>query len=366
MAKNDYSIGAQVHCRDGECGRLHKVVVDPYTQRVTDLIVERGFLLTTDRVLPVDVVERATGQDIYLSISSEGLGNYSEYRVVEFEEPAPGVKKGMYGRGDVRCWMQGYRMVCREPVIPMVRRKVQQGVPPGSAVIEAGTVVANRQGVLGHVDHLVVDPKTGEVSHLVVRKGLLPYYPVLPVTAVEAVSDDAVRVSLSKQAIDALPRYRRRDSSDIRAELDDRLAESAFDLSQVEISVEGGTVLLVGWVNDVAAKRRAEGIARSIEGVIDVQNELETEMGLTTRVVNALLSDPRTDLSVIEVVNERGVIALKGTVDSVEVSEAAAEIAAEQPGVVSVVNALEIEPDEDTEPLRARWLALRMMNRSGS
>jgi osmotically-inducible protein OsmY len=317
-------------------------------------------------VLPVDVVERAAGEDIYLSISSEGLDNYPEYRVVEFEEPAPGVKEGMYDRDDVRCWMQGYRMACREPVIPVVRRKVQHGVPTGGAVIEAGTAVANRQGMLGHVDHLVVDSKTGEVSHLVVRKGLLPYYPILPIAAIKAVSDDTVRVSLSKQAIDALPRYRRRDSGDIRAELDDRLAELPFDLSHVETSLEGGTVLLVGWVNDIAAKRRVEGIARSIEGVIDVQNELKTGMGLTMRVVNALLSDARTDLSVIEVVNERGVITLKGTVDSVEVSEAAAGIAAEQPGVVSVVNALEVNPDEDTEPLRARWLALGMMNKRAS
>ena len=80
MAKYDYSIGAPVYCRDGDCGRLHKVVVDPNTRQVTDLIVKRGFLLTIDRVLPVDVVERAAGEGIYLSISSEALDNYPEYR----------------------------------------------------------------------------------------------------------------------------------------------------------------------------------------------------------------------------------------------------------------------------------------------
>jgi hypothetical protein len=68
--------------------------MDPHTQRVTDLIVERGFLLTTDRVLPADVVERATREGIYLSISSEELGGYPEYRAVEFEEPAPAAQEG--------------------------------------------------------------------------------------------------------------------------------------------------------------------------------------------------------------------------------------------------------------------------------
>jgi uncharacterized protein YrrD len=102
MIKHDFNIGARVHCRDGDCGQLHKVVVDPQTQRVTDLVVERGFLLTTDLVLPVDVVERAAGENIYLSISSEELGNYTEYYVVESEEPAPAVEEGAYDRGDIR------------------------------------------------------------------------------------------------------------------------------------------------------------------------------------------------------------------------------------------------------------------------
>jgi osmotically-inducible protein OsmY len=364
MAKYDFNIGAQVHCRDGDGGKLHKVVVDPHTQRVTDLIVERGFLLTTDRVLPVDVVERATEEGIYLSIFSEELGDYPEYHAVEFEEPAPAVKEGAYDRGDIRCWMQGYRMACYEPVIPMVRRQVRKGISPHRAVIERGTPVRNAQGTIGHVDHLLVDPESAEVTHMVVRKGLLPYYPIVPLTKVRTVSDEAVTVSLTDDEVDALPRYKSRDARDIEAELRDRLGESPLDFSKVEMSIEGGIVLLVGWVPHIGAKRRAEAIARSIEGVIDVQNELDTEMTVTTRVMNALLSDPKTSLSAIDVVNERGVITLKGKVDSVGVYEAAEGIAAEQAGVLSVVNALEVEPDEDTEPLRARWLSLMMSKKT--
>jgi osmotically-inducible protein OsmY len=80
-------------------------------------------------------------------------------------------------------------------------------------------------------------------------------------------------------------------------------------------------------------------------------------------VLNALLSDPRTDVSVIGVVSDHGVITLEGRVDSAQVREAAEAIAAEQPGVLSVVNALEVEPDEDTEPLRARGVALMITSR---
>ena len=109
---------------------------------------------------------------------------------------------------------------------------------------------------------------------------------------------------------------------------------------------------------NVAAKRHAEAIARAVKSVIDVENLLDTDIAIQTRVSHALLSDPRTSISVIEVVNERGMVTLKGEVDSAEVREAAEEIAEEQPGVLSVVNALQVKPDDYTEWFAARTFAL--------
>lgn len=372
MARYDFEIGTQVHCRDGQCGKLHKVVLDPHTQRVTDLIVERGFLLTMDRVVPLNIVEQATREQVTLSISSQELSEYPEYRMLEFEEPAPEVKAGHYDRRDVRCWVGRYRMACHEPVLPMVRRQLHKGVSPNRAVIERGMPVRNISGrdggsEIGQVDHLLVDPDSGEVSHLVIRKGLLPYYPILSIAQVESVTDEAVSVSLRDGEIELLPRYKRRDAEDIETELRDqlRLADlrvSDVDLGGIEVSAQAGIVRLEGWVPDVRTKRRIEAAARSIEGVVDVQNKLDTQKAMIARVQHALLSDPRTELSAIDVTNQpSGVITLKGVVDSVEVRKAAQEIAAEQRGVLSVINALKVESDVNTEFLNARLLALTMM-----
>ena len=367
MHSYDLKIGAEVRCRDGGCGRLHKVVLDPHTQRVTDLIVERGFLLTTDRVLPVDLVERAAGEEIYLGLASDELSGYPEYREFEFEEPAPEAGSGRYEWRDVRCWARGYRMACREPVVPTIRRPIHVGVRPSRAVIERGTPVRNRGGrstevELGKVDHLLVEPESGEVSHLVVRRGLLPYQPVVPASAVRAVSEDEVTVALTDREVEALPRYKRRDAEDIEAELRDRFEEDGLDLEQIDLSLDSGVVLLLGWVPDVGQKRRAEAIARSTEGVIDVRNKLETELTVTTRVQQALLADPRTELSAIEVGNHQGgVVTLRGVVDSDEVRDAAEELAAAEPGVVSVVNELKVRPDTDAGILNARLLSLTML-----
>jgi osmotically-inducible protein OsmY len=63
-------------------------------------------------------------------------------------------------------------------------------------------------------------------------------------------------------------------------------------------------------------------------------------------------------MAVIEVISRRGLLTLKGKVDSVEISQAAEEIAQERPGVISVTNALEIEPGEFAEHLNP-WLVTR-------
>jgi osmotically-inducible protein OsmY/uncharacterized protein YrrD len=361
-AKLHFVIGARVYCTDGDCGRLSKVVVDPHTQRVTDLIVEKGFLLTTDQVLPIDRVNRASAEGIYLTLSGEDLRDYPEYREIEFKEPAPGVQAGTYDRDHVCYWYGGYSMVCAEPVIPMVRRRTREGLPGGLAVIERGTPVTNAHNTVGYVDHVLVSPTSGEMTHLVIRVGLVPYYPILPASDVLEVSDEAVTIDLTGDQVKGLVHYKSRDAEDIKAEWLDRMAGLGFDLSHIDISVEGSIVRLTGWVPSVTAKRHAEAIARSIEGVVDVEDLLDTDIAIQTRVLNALLTDPRTSVSVIEVLNTSGIVTLKGQVDSAEIRAAAEEIAANQPGVLSVVNALEVRPDDDTRWLHAHSLAAMLLS----
>jgi uncharacterized protein YrrD len=276
VAKREYDIGAEVHCQDGNCGRLSKVVVDPRTKRVTDLIVEKGFLLKRDRVLPVDEVERVEGGRIYLSVSVDNLPYYPEYREVEFTAPAPAAA-GEYSPGNVQCWRVEYTVACPEPVTPVVHREVHEGVPPEMAVIERGTPVVNKYGPVGRVDHLLIDAESGELTHLVIRRGLLPYHPILSMSEVERVGEDGVTIRLTEREVDALPRYRRRAAEDIGAELRDKLNASPQDLSGVQFAVEEGIVRLTGKVPGSSAAEEAERLVRSVEGVVDVENAIEVE-----------------------------------------------------------------------------------------
>jgi osmotically-inducible protein OsmY/uncharacterized protein YrrD len=356
MEQFKFAIGAKVYGGENPCGKLRKVVVDPHTNQVTDLIVERGFLKKTGRVLPVSAVERTEDQGIYLDVACDDLENYLEYRQVDFTKPAPGWgRTEPYKAEHTVCRPDLYMTICTEAVVPRVRYRVHEGIPSTSEVIQAGTPVKTIDGDLGKVDHVLVNSWSGQITHLVVRKGLIPQYPVIPIDMVENVSEESIFVKKREKELEGLPRYTPRDDDDILTALQNDLDASLFDLSGVKATVENGIVRLMGQVRDMAAKRRAEAIARSVEGVIDIENVLDADTIAASQVTAALASDPRTSLAVIEVIDEQGTITLKGQVDSPEIREAAEEIVGEQPGVVSVINALQVSPDDDTR-LFSPWL----------
>ncbi len=82
MRTLDLNIGADVYCRSEICGKLHKVVVGPESDRITNLIVERGFLQRTDRIVPVVLVADTDDESVSLAINAEELQAYPEYEKV--------------------------------------------------------------------------------------------------------------------------------------------------------------------------------------------------------------------------------------------------------------------------------------------
>jgi osmotically-inducible protein OsmY len=75
---------------------------------------------------------------------------------------------------------------------------------------------------------------------------------------------------------------------------------------------------------------------------MEVNTMITTQAGVKERISGALLEDPRTRDSAIEVIDDRGIVTLGGSVASQEVRQAAAVIARQQPGVISVINTLHI------------------------
>jgi osmotically-inducible protein OsmY len=64
---------------------------------------------------------------------------------------------------------------------------------------------------------------------------------------------------------------------------------------------------------------------------------------VSTMIEEALLQDSRTRDESIDVINKQGIVTLSGVVRSEKSSQAAEEIAMRQPGVVKVINSLNVK-----------------------
>jgi sporulation protein YlmC with PRC-barrel domain len=87
-----------------------------------------------------------------------------------------------------------------------------ENVPDDSLVVHPGARVEATDGPVGQVDELIVDPKTQQITHIVVRKGpivgqhvLGPMQVVIPIAQVDFAGGNTVYLKLAKKEIEALP-----------------------------------------------------------------------------------------------------------------------------------------------------------------
>jgi sporulation protein YlmC with PRC-barrel domain len=203
----DFDVGAAVHCQDGTCGKLLHVVLDPSSGKVTDLVVRHGFLQQQNRVVPVARVRQLRAEGIWLSLSSDEVRQCTEYREIEFRVPAVPQQHGRYQSGDVRYAMSPYEGLKGQSVSPAQRYTFREGIPYESRTIGRGIKLRDARGVFGEVDHVLVDCHEGEITHLIIRRGLLGEYRIVPMAYVADVDEQAVLLKGTRADLDPLPVY---------------------------------------------------------------------------------------------------------------------------------------------------------------
>lgn len=343
MKMLDLQIGTKLFGTDGECGRLAKIVVNPETQEVTDIVVEKGFMLSKqNRVLPIALINRAVDGSIHLNMHCNELENYPEYKEIEIEEPdiTMQVRTPVSANG-------GYS----DYSSPMIRRRLRQGIPSEMAVVGTNTPVETNDATIGYVDHVLIDPFTHTITHVVMRQGLLFHeYRMIPVEMIQTVNEH-VCLATSSELLDLLPRYAIRDGCDILADVRRRYALDPKAYNGVTATMNGRVLELTGIVRSRAIKYHAEQLVESIDGVIEIENKLQVNldddlqiaagaMNTVTQIQKALAADKRTANAMIDVVDDGGVILLQGIVDNVTTRQVAEDITLQQLGVMTVFNDL--------------------------
>lgn len=126
----------------------------------------------------------------------------------------------------------------------------------------------------------------------------------------------------------------------------------------IKVETHKGVVQLTGFVDTNAEKSRAGEVARTIDGVTSVRNDIEVQTRtaersagevvddgvITAKVKAALIDNPTTKARQINVDTRQGVVQLQGFVDTNDEKMAATDVARSVSGVQSVRNDLEVKP----------------------
>lgn len=212
----EFKIGSEVACRDGYCGDLRRVVVDPVVRTLTHLVVEAKHWQGTGRLVPIEEVVSTLvtppGGEIRLRCI------LSEFAVLEDAEETkflPGLSGGWgYGQGQVLSWpyfglgmgMSGECVGGMGFMGEISQLIISDRVPVGEAEVQRGDHVHAMDGDIGRVQGLVIDPGDHRVTHLLLDAGcLLSHRPVaIPMSSVQDV-DDGVWLNLTKNDVRDLP-----------------------------------------------------------------------------------------------------------------------------------------------------------------
>jgi osmotically-inducible protein OsmY len=128
-----------------------------------------------------------------------------------------------------------------------------------------------------------------------------------------------------------------------------RRALSALDIGELKVSVMRGVPHLEGAVGSLADKRRAEAVAASVLGKTRMVNRLRVAPRLV-RKDDAIAQAARERLDTlvpgIDVRCEKGVVHLRGEVESWALRQAADRAVRPLPGVVNLINGLLVKTDE--------------------
>ena len=125
-------------------------------------------------------------------------------------------------------------------------------------------------------------------------------------------------------------------------------SDELLEASRISVTVEQGVVTLVGGVDSETKKQHAEAIARGVDGVESVVNELDVVLPLGDQRSDEEIA--RAALLVIRLGAPGGVkvsvddgwVTLDGTVDAAEQGEALARAIGSLTGVRGVTNLIQV------------------------
>jgi uncharacterized protein YrrD len=208
--------GTDVFTAAGEkIGSISRIVIDAKTRDVTDLVVERGTLLSRDeKVIPVGLVDLEKEDRIMLRETNQNVDDFLDYETTHYVPvenagaPYENVE-ATYWYPPVNFQMQVPRVGLISETVPDQVAETETSIPEGRiAISEGARVLSADDKHIGNVEQVIADSKSNTVTHFVVGKGfLLKEHKLVPAFWVAHMDEEEIQLSVESSLFDRLPDY---------------------------------------------------------------------------------------------------------------------------------------------------------------
>ena len=206
--------GTSVYTPDGrEVGKINRFVMDPETNQITHIVVQKGWLLPEDKVVQMEMIRSATEDRVELNDmvqSYEDLPPFEETHFVSADEEEEYGESTTHGTGYY--WYPpmgyvGYPIYGPNYYNPPVEK--QQNIPESTVAIKEGAdIISVDEKHVGDLERLFFDPDTNKVTHFVISHGLLlKDRKLVPAQWVRSAEENKVYLTVSARLLERLPAY---------------------------------------------------------------------------------------------------------------------------------------------------------------
>ena len=208
-----FGLGADVHCADGDCGKLRTLVIDRDDDAVTHLVVEPAHHQGLGKLVPLDLVDTSTADtakgEVRLRCTMAEFGQLPPAETTYFFS---GDESYEFYREGVAVWPYYAPAAGSLPAAPggPPDPVIVDTVPdqlPGEDEVSRGEHVHATDGDIGHIRGVVVDTGSGSVTSLLLREGHLfgRKTVLIPRSAGAEVGADGFHLNIAKEQVHKLP-----------------------------------------------------------------------------------------------------------------------------------------------------------------
>lgn len=203
--------GAEVYAaNDEKIGAVDGIVIDPKTKEIAYILVARGWILKTDKLLPISPIESTSEDEVRLN-KYEGdfdeLPNFEETHYIPIENDDTAWATSMYWYPPVRSWMlaDGLSGAIPPNYVPKTKRNIPEGMVP---LGEGAHVISSDGEHVGNVEKIFTDEEGNRVTHLLIKEGFLfPDKRVIPTSWLVRVRENEIHLTVDSNILEKLPEY---------------------------------------------------------------------------------------------------------------------------------------------------------------